>query len=73
MYIIAIMRKRNLAWVIKMNNNNDNQSRSKLDFSHLQDFPFDKKFDSIIRNLEPLSVQYAWKMSRNVVTLKNAA
>ena len=35
------------------------QSRSKLDFSHLQDFHFREKFDSIIRNLEPLSVQYA--------------
>ena len=32
------------------------QLRSKLNFSHLSEF------DLIIQNLEPLSVQYAWKM-----------
>ena len=38
------------------------QWRSKLDFLHLQDFRFREKYDLIIQNLEPLSVQYAWKM-----------
>ena len=38
------------------------QLRSKLNFSHLRDFCFREKFDLIVRNLEPFSVQYAWKM-----------